>query len=265
MRLYGCVPAESTPKRREPLIPTGGSRTARVMTLRLRHLTPLSVLFGLSVIVACGSDPAPPAQPPPPPPPAAKAEPAPEPEPEPESTGAPDAGADAAAQASAPQSSGRTPLFKSDDESITDTFGSSPAAKLELGDDTGRAVLRIPENALSQGINLTFKIDKKGKTLGPPVGKIYRITAIVPPGNDPQKIESVGPAFELAMPAGDKKDANLAIGEIVTDEKGKQKLQWTIVAPTRIDDATGVAHFELKALPDSFLHITTKAPTEPKQ
>lgn len=230
------------------------------MKLRLRTLVTLSVLLGACAFVACGAEPTPP--PPPPPQPTAKAEPEPEPEPEPEEA---DAGADAAAAAPAPQqSSGRTPVLKSDDEQITDTFGSSPPAKLELGDDSGRAVLRIPENALSEGINLTFKIDKKGKSTGAPVGKIYRMWAYIPPSVEPREMTSAGPVFELAVPAGAKKDANLAIGRIVTDDKGREKIEWTIIAPKKIDDSTNMAHFELNSLPNAFLHVTTKAPTEPK-
>jgi len=234
------------------------------MTLRLRMLIPLSVLLGSCVLLACGGEPPPPAQPPPPPP--AAPAPAPEPEPEPAADAA-DAGADAAAapQAEPSRGGGRPPLLKSHAEEITDSFGSSPPAKLELGDDTGRAVLRIPENALSEGINLTFKIEKKGKSTGAPIGKIYRMAAVVPPAGEPKKVESVGSPFELAVPAGDKKDANLAIGEIVIDEKGKEKIEWTIMAPTKIDDSTNQAHFELKSLPNGFLHVTGKAPTEPKQ
>ncbi|AKT36370.1 hypothetical protein [Chondromyces crocatus] len=218
----------------------------------------MSALFGAWALAACGaSEPPPPAAPPPaPPPPVAE----PEPEPEPEPSAPP-----ADAKPEPAQSSGRTPLFKSDPEEITDSFGSSPAAKLELGDDTGRATLRIPENALSQGVNITFKIEKKGKTSGPPIGKVYRTSGVVPPDGTPREIESAGPVFELAFPAGNKKDANLAIGTISLDDKGREKIDWIVVAPKRIDDAMGLAYFELSKLPNAYLHITTKAPTEPKQ
>jgi len=67
------------------------------------------------------------------------------------------------------------------------------------------------------------------------------------------------------MPAGDKKDANLAIGEISTDDKGKPKIVWTVVAPVKIDDTTAAARFEIKALSDAYLHVTTKAVTAPSQ
>jgi hypothetical protein len=183
--------------------------------------------------------------------------------PTPEPEAAPTATAAANAPEEKPKSggSGRIPVLKSDPQEITDTFG-TPPAKLEIGEGP-RATLKIPEDALSTGVNLTFKIDAKGKANGAPVGKVYRITAIIPPAATPSKIDSSGPSFELALPAGDKKNANLAIGEITTDDKGKQKIVWTVIAPVKIDDATATAHFELKSLPDGYFHVTTKAATPP--
>ena len=77
---------------------------------------------------------------------------------------------------------------------------------------------------------------------------------MVPPSSTPEQIESYGPPFVLELPAGGKKDANLAIG--AEDDKGTVK--WTIVAPKRIDDARGMAVFHLDTLPSGFLHVTTK-------
>jgi hypothetical protein len=68
----------------------------------------------------------------------------------------------------------------------------------------------------------------------------------------------VGDPFILELPAGAKKDANLAIG--VDDDKGRVK--WTVVAPKRIDDARNVAVFELTTLPPAWFHVTAKAPTK---
>ncbi len=68
------------------------------------------------------------------------------------------------------------------------------------------------------------------------------------------QIESNGPPFVLEMPAGSKKDANLAIG--VEDAKGKVK--WTVLAPKQIDDSRNVAVFELTTLPTGWVHVTTK-------
>ena len=158
-------------------------------------------------------------------------------------------------------SSGRPAVLMSDSSELTGTFGSSPGAKLELG-DKDKMTLRIPENALAKGTVITFKIDAKGKANGAPLGKILHLTAFVPPGTEPATVTSDGPPFELQMPAGNKKDANLAVGTISTDDKGREKITWKVYAPKRIDDAVGIAYFELPMLTESFIHVTTKAPTK---
>lgn len=160
---------------------------------------------------------------------------------------------------SGPQDS-RPPVLKTDAEEIQDTFGVSPGAKLELGDDSGRAILRIYENSFSNGVNVTFKIDKKAKAAGQQQGKIYRVTAVIPPSGTPTKVTTVTNPFELKLPAGAKKDANLAIGEI-----GEGKVTWRVIAPEKIDDATGMATFLLPDLYDYYLHITTRPVTEQKK
>jgi hypothetical protein len=149
-------------------------------------------------------------------------------------------------------------VLKSDAKEITDTFG-SPPAKLELGDKE-IATLRLPEGALSKGTVITFKIDPRGKTTGGQIGKIYSLQAVVPPSTSPDQVPTSGPPFELELPAGSKKDANLAIG--IEDDKGK--IKWTIVAPKRIDDARNMAVFQLDTLPSAFLHVTSKPPTAAK-
>jgi hypothetical protein len=75
-------------------------------------------------------------------------------------------------------------------------------------------------------------------------------------------VTSDGPPFELQMPAGSKKDANLAVGTLEIDDKDREKLTWKVYAPKRIDDAIGIAYFDLPALGDAFLHITVKPPTK---
>ena len=209
-------------------------------------------IFAL-ILAACGSEPAASTAPQPSATPAA--EPAPTPVAEPTPTAQPTAGATAAAAAKpAPaQSSGRPSVLKSDPHEITDTFGSTPGSKLELGDKE-IATLRLPEGGLHTATVLTFKIDAKAKSIGGQVGKVYRISAVVPPSSTPEPIESGGPPFVLELPAGAKKDANLAVG--VEDEKGRVK--WTIVAPKRIDDSRNVAVFELTTLPTGWVHVTTK-------
>lgn len=211
-------------------------------------------------LAACGNDPAPAAPPQPTETPSAAPAPeaAPKPTQAPTAEPAPTASAKASAAPEAPPkptSSGRPAVMKSDPSEITDTFGSSPASKLELG-DKDPATLRLPEGGLHTGTVITFKIDTRGKSTGGQVGKIYRINAVIPPGSTPEAIPTGGPPFVLEMPAGTRKDANLAIGV----EDGA-KVKWTIVAPKRIDDARNVAIFELDTLPSAWLHVTTKAPT----
>lgn len=164
------------------------------------------------------------------------------------------------ATASAPpaQGDGRPPVLKMDPEVISDTFGVSPGAKLELGPDDAKAVMRIPENAFSTGVNVTFKIDKKGKTTGILVGQVYRLTAVIPPSGTPERVVTAAGPFAIQLPAGNKKDANLAIGEI-----GAGKVTWKVIAPLKIDDVTGVAYYEINELYDYYLHVTTKAVTAP--
>ena len=211
-------------------------------------------IFAL-ILAACGSEPA--ASAPPQPPETPKAEPAPtpvaEPTPAAEPTAEPTASAKTAAKPSPPQSSGRPSVLKSDPSEISDTFGSTPGSKLELG-DRDIATLRLPEGGLRAATVITFKIDGKAKSSGGQVGKIYHISSVVPPAQTPEQIESGGPPFVLELPAPAKKEVNLAVG--VEDDKGRVK--WTIIAPKRVDDSRNVAVFELTTLPSGWVHVTTK-------
>jgi hypothetical protein len=214
------------------------------------------------ILAACGGEPAPAPSAAPQPTEAPSAAPA--PSPPPTASAAPEPPPTASAKASAApeappkqQSSGRPAVMKSDPSEITDTFGVTPGSKLELGDKE-IATLRVPEGSLHTGTNITFKIDARGgKSTGGQVGKIYRILAMIPPSQTPESVDTNGPPFVLELPAGTRKDANLAIG--TEDEKGKVK--WTIVAPKRIDDARNVAVFELGTLASAWYHVTTKAPS----
>jgi hypothetical protein len=158
-------------------------------------------------------------------------------------------------------SSGRTAVLMSDSVELNGTFGSGQGAKLELGDKE-KMTLKIPENAFGKGTVLNFKIDAKGKAGGGLIGKILHLTLSVPPATEPATVTSEGDPFELQMPAGTKKDANLAVGTVTVDDKGREKITWKVIAPKRIDDAIGVAYFDLTTLSESFLHVTTKAPSK---
>ena len=203
-------------------------------------------------LLACSGEPPPAAAPPP----------------QPALTAAPaalPATADATAASDAgpppvPTQSGRTPVLRSAESAITDTFGTSPAAKLELG-DTEKAVLKIPENALDQGYLITFRVEPKGKSTGVPIGKIYRTMSQIAGQASFTKATTAGAPFELQLLAGNKKDANLAIGEILLDDKGREKISWSVIAPKKIDDTLGVAYFDLTFLGDAYLHVTAKPVT----
>jgi hypothetical protein len=234
--------------------------------MKVSTQTPLwSVAFAAVALAACGGDQTQAATPSEPtsalplttptataaaPPPV---EPAPPADPQAASSGAPDAGAAPKATASA---GGRPPVLKTDDRSITDTFGGSPA-KLELGDDKTHATLKIPEGALDKGYNITFQLDPNSKAAGGLVGKLYRIKAQVAGAIELTKVDSSGPPFELRFPAGGKKEANLAIADV-----SGGKVKWTILAPKQLDEATDTAVFEVPSLgPDSVLHLTTRPPS----
>ena len=219
----------------------------------LRLLAPVPVLA--LILSSCGNEPGPSAAPQPTETPSAA--PAPAPAPAPVASATASASASAAAQAPKPsQNSGRPLVLKSDPSEISDTFGSSPGAKLELGEGKDMATLRLPEGAMpTTSTVVTFKIDKSAKSTGGLIGKVYSLLNVQPPDQSPQQVAANGPTFQLELPTGGRKEVNLAIG--VDDGKGKVK--WTIVAPKSVDDSRKVAIFELTTLPSGWLHATTKA------
>jgi hypothetical protein len=216
-----------------------------------------------AVAIGCGGDSKPPAEkpeataklppPPPPPPPAATEEPPP-----------PATSASAATPPPPPTSSQeRPPVLMSDEKELRAPVSSSPGAKFEIGDDTGRAIFRIREGALSSAHVFTFKVDPKAKSTGIPVGKTYRLIVQVENSSDLPKLDTVDKPFEFTFPTAGKKDANLAVGEITTDAKGIEKITWTIVAPEKVDESTNTAFFKMPAVGNFVFHMTLKAPTPP--
>lgn len=159
-----------------------------------------------------------------------------------------------------PKSSGRPPVLLADPKTITDTFGFSPAAKLELGDKE-IATLRIPEGALTTATVVTFAIDTKCKTTGLVTGKVYKITPTTPPAQTPASVPTNNAApFVMILPGAKKRDLNLAIGEFTKDAKGNDTLKWKVLGPAKVDDS-GMFEFHLDSLPDGCLHLTNKPPT----
>ncbi|WP_170229310.1 hypothetical protein [Polyangium fumosum] len=237
----------------------------RVRT-RKDHLLRITTL-GCSALIAviaaaCGGEQTPPPAKPEPPP---AATPAPTPTETPTAapeTPPPQPTASASAEAPPKSIEERPPVLMSSEKELQSIFTMSPGAKLELGDDSGRAVFRIREGSLSSPHIITFKIDPKGKTTGVPIGKIYRLLVQVENSPDLPTLETQDKPFEFSFPAGNKKDANLAIGEVKVDDKGREKITWTVVAPEKIDDSTGMAFFKIKSIGNYFMHVTAKAPTE---
>ncbi len=216
------------------------------------------------VAAACGGEPTPPP---------AKPEPTTTPPPAPTETGTatpeapppePTATADAGPPPPPPPSQERPPVLMSSETELQSIFTTSPGAKLELGDDTGRAVFRIREGSLPSPHIITFKLDPKGKTTGVPLGKIYRMIVQIENSASLPKVETIDKPFELTLPAGNKKDANLAIGEVTVNDKGRETITWTVIAPEKIDDAMGTAFFKIKAVGNYYMHVTAKPPTEAK-
>jgi hypothetical protein len=213
----------------------------------------------LVLLAACGGEPAPVAPPAPTEAPVVAPAPTATAEAKPPAPSAAPSGSASADMPVAPKpSSGRTAVLMSDSIELNGTFGSGQGAKLELGDKE-KMTLKIPENAFGKGVTLNFKIDAKGKAGGGLIGKILHLTLSVPPATEPATVTSEGDPFELQMPAGTKKDANLAVGTVTVDDKGREKITWKIISPKRIDDAIGVAYFDLATLSESFLHVTSKA------
>ncbi|HVK69433.1 MAG TPA: hypothetical protein VM694_33480 [Polyangium sp.] len=213
------------------------------------------------VVAACGGEQTPPPAKPEPPP---AATPAPTPTETP--TAAPETPTPqptASASAEAPKSAEeRPPVLMTSEKELQSIFTMSPGAKLELGDDSGRAIFRIREGSLGSPHIITFKLDPKGKSTGVPIGKIYRLLVQIENSPDLPTLETLDKPFEFSFPAGNKKDANLAIGEVKVDDKGREKITWTVFAPEKIDDSTGMAFFKIKAIGNYFMHVTAKPPTE---
>jgi hypothetical protein len=180
-----------------------------------------------------------------------------------EPTAAPTATADATASAAPtsnlPPPSGRPPMVESKPESITGMFGATPAAKLELTKEG--AFLRIPEYALGDGVTITFQIEKKPKKAKGGVGTEYRLIGLKPPSDQPVSVSTRGPAFSITMIVPKGGSTNLAIGEPSTDDKGKETINWKVVAATKVEAEK--ATFELTEFKAAYLQITSEGPTSP--
>lgn len=162
-----------------------------------------------------------------------------------------------------PSSSERPPVLMSDETELRAPVSMSPGAKFEIGDDTGRAIFRIREGALSSAHVFTFKVDPKAKTTGVPVGKTYSLLVQIENSSETPKLDTVDKPFEFTFPTAGKKGVNLAIGEITTDAKGVEKITWSVVAPEKVDESMNTAFFKLPSVGRFIMHLTLKAVTAP--
>jgi hypothetical protein len=184
---------------------------------------------------------------------------------EPAPTAAPTATATATATAAAapstPTPSGRPWSSFTNAEKIASTFGSSPPAKLELGKEG--AVLRIPEFALRDPVNLTFELVKKldaGRKAKGGQGASYHLLGQRPPAEEAATVTTESP-LELRLPLGKLTTANLAIGEAMKDDKGRPGIKWTVIAPKKTEG--GLAYFDLSTFTDATLQLTSDPPSAP--
>lgn len=205
----------------------------------------------LAALAACGAPP-----PPPPPPPVAAPEPPPPPPPAPEPT-AEEPAPPPEPESTTPKPSGRPPVVVMGAEKVADTFGATPSAKLELGNEG--ANFRIPEYALGDGVLITFSLDKKGKKTKGAAGQIYRLMAQQPPSEEARTITTKGGPFTLRLPDAKLSPANLAIGEPKKDDKGRDTVEWKIIAPKSTEP--GFVIFEINEFTNPYMHVTSEPPT----
>jgi hypothetical protein len=163
-----------------------------------------------------------------------------------------------------PRRSGRPAIQYGPSKKIESTFGSTPAASLKLKASGGTIVFKIPEFALRAGTNITWKIaSARAPRKRPLVGSICEIIPTIGGKLKPSKIDSDGPKFQFRFPTGGRDSINLAVGVTAGRTKyGREKTEWTVYAPTRIDKGFKEAYFEIGSIEPSFMHATTASVTE---
>jgi hypothetical protein len=154
--------------------------------------------------------------------------------------------------------SGRPPVSYEKADKITETVGASPVVNFVLKSENAR--FKVPEWALSEGVLLTFLVDKKAtKKAKGGAGSVFRLQAQNPPAETYSTVVSAGPKFELKLPTAKVGSPNLAIGTPKKDEKGRDIVEWKVIAPKAVAD--GFATFELTEFTDTMFQITSEAPS----
>lgn len=216
-----------------------------------------SLALGLFLLAACSSGNAPVTEPSQAPPTASVTA-------EPVVTAAPTVSASAEPVVEAPPvsteraPSGRPPVSYEKADKITETVGASPVVNFVLKSENAR--FKVPEWALNEGLLLTFLVDKKAmKKAKGGAGSVFRLQAQNPPAETYSTVVSAGPKFELRLPTAKVGSPNLAIGTPKKDDKGRDIIEWKVIAPKAVAD--GFATFELTEFTDTLLQITSEAPS----
>jgi hypothetical protein len=221
---------------------------------------PLAATLG-----ACAAEPAPVTPEPPVVPTAAETA---APTAEPAATAEPSAEAAASADPGAAPTrkpSGRPATnFDSATGEIAQTCGSTPATvlRLQIKESPEPMALVVTEWALPTGYNITWKLQPKAPSgQKPQFGPMFQTIVQEAGEAAPIRVGSEGPPFEFRVPLFGKETLNLAVGEIGTDDKGKEKVTWTVFAPAKVEKGLGYALFQVPFLGHSYVHATGAAPT----
>ena len=113
--------------------------------------------------------------------------------------------------------------------------------------------------ALPFAVLITFSLDKKGKKTKGAAGQIYRLMAQQPPSEEARTITTKGGPFTLRLPDAKLSPANLAIGEPKKDDKGRDTVEWKIIAPKSTEP--GFVIFEINEFTNPYMHVTSEPPT----
>jgi len=126
---------------------------------------------------------------------------------------------------------------------VTTTLGRDGGI-LKIGD----ASLRIPENALREGMNVTFALAPKVKGPAGAIGPVYKVAP---------ETRTVGAAFQLVLPVpAGVSSAAFAVETTTGEKSAKAKASWQTIPATKIftDRDPNVALLELDSLFEG--HVT---------
>lgn len=240
----------------------------------MKTVVGLTVSFVVFAAAACGGGSTQPPQAPPPAP-VATVVPAPEPEPEPVTEEA-DAGTEAADATTADAEPETTQLRPSSNRPMTIIMDPTTPQTVAYDGAVVRlsngAELRLPAGSLSDQRNIVFFVDQKAKGTKGKVGDVYQLRLEIPgrsyvmgQARPSEPVDSAGPNFvmKLPLPQG-MESANLAVEQVTQGANQRTKSEWRVIPMTKLEtaDPNNRAVFELRSLPDGYLHLTSQAPAQ---